>query len=123
MPARPAILIIGQIYMTWLSFSLAMIVCAATHENATLERLLHPLIYFAMPISNIFIMMEWIPNPYREWIDWVPMAQCAEIVRYGQFESASNKYFSYGYMNLVCMTLTLIGLLYLRLIRRHVVLN
>lgn len=122
-PVRPAYILLGQLYMTWFAFSLSMIVCAATYENSTVERLIHPMTYFAMPLSNIFIMMEWLPNPYKKWLMWVPMAQCEEIVRYGQFESASAKYFSLNYLTLVCCCASVIGLLSLRIVRRHITLN
>lgn len=123
LPVRPAYVLLGQLYMTWIAFSLSMIVCAATYENATAERLIHPMTYFAMPLSNIFIMMEWLPNPYKKWLIWVPMAQCEEIVRYGQFESASAKYFSLNYLTFICCCMSAIGLLSLRIIRRHITLN
>lgn len=123
LPVRPAYIIIGQFYMTWFSLGLSMIVCASTYENSTVERLIHPLTYFAMPLSNIFIMMEWIPNPYRQWLEWVPMAQCTEIVRYGQFESASGKYFDFSYLTLVCLCTMTVGFLSLRAVRKHITLS
>lgn len=123
LPARPVYILLGQLYMTWLSFATSTIVCAITYENATMERLVHPMTYFAMPISAIFFMLEWIPNPYRRWLDFVPMAQCIEMARYGQFESASNKYFDFSYITLFCAISTLIGLLYLRVVRKHISLN
>lgn len=123
LPVRPVYIFIGQFYMMWLSFGISMIVCAITYENSTVERLVHPMTYFIMPLSNIFIMMEWIPNPYRGWLEWVPMAECTEIVRYGQFESASNSYFSFNYLTLFCICATVIGLLSLRVIRKHITVN
>ncbi|MCA1955620.1 ABC transporter permease [Zymomonas sp.] len=123
LPVRPLYILLGQLYITWLSFAISAIVCAATYENATIERLIHPMTYFAMPISAIFFMMEWIPNPYRGWLEWVPMAQCIEMVRYGQFDSASGKYFNFSYLSFFCTITTLIGLLALRAIRRHITLN
>lgn len=123
LPVRPAYILIGQFYMTWLTFALSLIVCASTYENPTVERLIHPLTYFAVPLSNIFIMMEWLPESYRNWIELVPMAQCIEIVRYGQFESASNKYYSFEYLTIICVSLTFVGLLSLGLIRKHISIN
>lgn len=123
LPCRPIFIIIGQLYMMWLSFATSMIVCAATYESPTIERLIHPMTYFAMPISAIFFMLEWVPAPYRQWLECVPMAQCIEIVRYGQFESASAKYFDIGYLNIFCSLMTLVGLLSLRIVRREISLN
>lgn len=123
LPVRPVYIIIGQAYMTWFSFALSMIVCAITYENPTVERLIHPMTYFSMPISAIFFMLEWIPNPYRQWLELVPMAQCTEIVRYGLFESASAHYFDFSYLTLVCITLSFIGMLLLNMVRHHISLN
>lgn len=121
--ARPIYIVIGQLYITWLSFATSLIVCAITYENPTMERLIHPMTYFAMPISAIFFMLEWVPNPYRHWLEFVPMAQCIEMVRYGQFFSASKDYFSFSYITFVCMIITLIGLLSLNIIRKHITIN
>ncbi|ACV74657.1 MAG: ABC transporter permease [Zymomonas mobilis] len=122
-PVRPVYIFVGQIFLTWFAFALSMIVCAATYENPTIERLVHPMTYFTMPLSNIFIMMEWVPNPYRRWLEWIPMAQCSEIVRFGQFESATNKYFDLQYLTVVCLCTTVIGILSIRSVRRHVALS
>ncbi|AEH63469.1 ABC transporter permease [Zymomonas mobilis] len=123
LPVRPIYLLLGQVYMTWLSLATSIIVCAITYENATVERLIHPMTYFCLPISAIFFMLEWIPNPYRTWLEWVPLAECTEMVRYGQFESASGHYFHFGYLSLSCSVLTLIGLLSLRIVRKHISIN
>ncbi|MFT8938033.1 ABC transporter permease [Liquorilactobacillus sp.] len=123
LPARPVYLLLGQLYMTWLALAISIIVCAITYENSTIERLIHPMTYFCLPISAIFFMLEWVPEPYRQWLEWVPLAQCTEMVRYGQFEAASAKYFQFGYLSLSCAILTLIGLLSLRIVRKHITLN
>lgn len=123
LPVRPVYILIGQLYMFWLSFAVSTIVCAGTYENSTAERLVHPATYFMMPISAIFFMLEWVPNPYRHWLEYVPMAQCIEMARYGQFESASDKYFSFSYLSLFCAVLTIVGLLSLRIVRKHITLN
>lgn len=119
-PARPLILLSGIVLLTWLSFALSMAVCAATYHSKAVAKFIHPLLYIVMPISGCFFLLEWIPQPFRSWLAWVPLVQIFEMIHEGQLEAVQSLYWDPVYIVGWCLALTLIGLLSLRIVRRHV---
>jgi capsular polysaccharide transport system permease protein len=119
-PARPLDLMLAVTLMVWFSFALSMIACAATHDNRLMARLVHPVTYILMPISGAFYQLQWLPKPYRTWLSWFPMTQIFELARYGQFHSAKDTYVNMTYVLFTCMTLTYLGLVAIKVVRRHV---
>lgn len=120
LPARPLVLLAAVFLMGWFSFALSMIVCASTHENRLVARFVHPIIYIMAPLSGAFYQLEWLPEPYRTWMGWHPMVVIFEMARFGEFEAAPDRYIDGVYVTLVCLGLTYIGLLSVRIVRRHV---
>ncbi len=123
LPARPLYLALGIFYVFWISFALSLIITGGTYERHTLGRLVHPATYFAMPISGAFIAMAWIPEPYRGYLLWVPLPHAFEMVRYGQFASATLEYVDIPYATAWNVGLTLIGLLIISTVRKRIHLN
>ena len=120
LPARPVPLLAAALLMTWFSFAVSMLICAGTHERRTAGRLVHPASYILMPISGAFYVVEWLPEPYRTYVSWFPMTQIFELARYGQFADSTTEYFHPVYVCLWCLVLTYLGMLSIRITRRHV---
>jgi capsular polysaccharide transport system permease protein len=122
-PARPLDIIIGSGLMFWFSFSVSMLICALTHENRLAGRLVHPIMYISMPLSGAFFQLSWIPEPYQSWLWWSPLMQIFEELRYGQFDSAPDKFVNLPYIVAWCLVMTWGGLVSIKIVRRHVHLN
>lgn len=119
LPARPLYLFAGIGWMIWISFAIGLNVTAYTLGRPTIQRLVHPMTYFMMPLSGAFFATEWLPVPLQEYFDWNPMAGLFEYARYGMFENASDKHLFGGYISVCCAFLTYTGLLGVRRIRDH----
>ncbi len=119
-PARPLMLLVGIGYVLWLSLGLSMIIVGGTYEKRTLERLIHPMLYFMIPLSGAFYRVGWVPQPYRRYLLWNPLPQAFEIVRYGQFEGGTLEYVNFIYLTGACMIFTLLGLVALRSVRGRI---
>lgn len=119
-PERPEYLLGALVLMAWWSFALSMLCCAGTHDNKLVARFVHPISYIMMPLSGAFFMAQWVPQPYRDYFLMFPMVHIFEIARYGQFRSASPRNFDLPYLIGWCMILTCLGLLSLRIVRRHI---
>ena len=117
-PARLLYLLCGLGYMLWYSWAQSMIIMACTFENRTAERLVHPYSYFMIPMSGAFFQVAWLGEPWRSYIMWIPLPHIFEIVRYGQFSSATLKYVDFTYLTGWCLALTWIGLICINRCRR-----
>ncbi len=119
-PARPLYLLAGQATMVWMAFAQSLILTALTHDSPLIARLTHPYTYLMIPISGAWIRMEAVPNPYRYYLSWAPLPNIFELTRYGQFESCDLTYFDGYYLYGMCLVLTWIGLVMMRMARRRV---
>lgn len=119
-PARPIYFLTGFLQYFWFSIALSLIVCAASYENPTVEKFIHPISYILMPLSGAFFMVDWFPDKFHGLIAYWPMASVFEEMRYGWFEPASAEHFYPLYVCSVSMVLTLVGLLAIKLVRRKV---
>lgn len=119
-PARPLVLLAAIALMTWFAFALSMLVCTAAYFSKAVSKIIHPAIYILMPLSGAFFLLEWIPEPYRGWLAWSPMVQIFELVHMGGFVTVEGSGSDPIFMLACCLGLTLLGLLSLRIVRRHV---
>ena len=119
-PASPLVMLAGFGYMVWFSFALSMPVCAASYFSKAVGKFVHPLTYLAMPISGTFFLLAWVPEPYRGMLYWFPLNQIFEMFHTGQFASVRSPYFDVMYVTFWCLGLTFLGLVSLRIVRKHV---
>jgi capsular polysaccharide transport system permease protein len=110
----------GILLLTWFSFAVSMLVCAATYVSKAVAKFVHPAMYILMPISGAFYLLAWIPEPYRGWLSWSPLTQIFEMIHSGQFASVDSPYVDPVYIVGWCLALTLAGLFALRILRRNV---
>jgi capsular polysaccharide transport system permease protein len=120
LPARPLIAIAGIAAIIWISFALGLNVTAITQDRPTLGRLVHPISYFMMPLSGAFFAVEWLPPNLQRFMDWNPMCNAFEIIRYGMFETASDQHLFPGYLIACCAFLTYTGLIGIRRVRNRI---
>lgn len=120
LPARPLYLFAALGWMIWLSFALGLNVTAITCERPTLQRLVHPISYFTMPLSGGFIATAWLPYYLQKIFDWNPMADIFEYARYGMFEGASDQHLFPAYITAWCAFFTYAGLIGIRRVRNRI---
>jgi capsular polysaccharide transport system permease protein len=123
LPARPHLMFLGLGLFYWLCFALSLCVCALAEGSTATEKLVHPVTYILMPLSGVFWLVETIPEPYRSIILLFPMVHFLELVREGQFASFDSPFIDLPYAIAWCVGLTIIGLLALRAVRPHVVIE
>ena len=119
MPARPLVLIGAMGLMFWFTFGLSMVLCAASEWSIIVERLTHPATYLALPISGMFFLIGWAPDQARPLLMLVPFAGIIELVHVGEFASVDATYVNLPYILAWCVGLTIVGLLAIKVARRH----
>ncbi len=122
-PARPLYLYAADALMFWYALGHAMIIASIAFHNRTVERLIHPYSYFMIPLSGAFYQVSMVPQPYRSWLMWLPLPHIMELARYGQFHSATLRYSNPWYVVAVCVVLTWVGLVTMRIWRNKIHLN
>lgn len=119
-PPRPLYMFLGTGEMFIWSFGLAMMISAYTLGTHIVGRLVHPIGYFAFPLSGAFITMNLLPEWAREYMAWNPMMAMFETIRYGAFAGADDRYMYQSYVIVHCVVSLFWGLVALRHVRKHI---
>lgn len=119
-PARPLELMAGIALVFWIALATSLIITGGTHDNRLLGRLVHPFTYFMIPLSGAFYRVSWVPQPYRDWLLWLPFPHMFEFIRFGAFAGATTEFVDLGYVVAWCVVLTFLGLLAVRAVRRRI---
>lgn len=119
-PERPLYVLLGMVLMGTLSFSCGLVVTAATHDNRSLGRLVHPLSYILMPLSGAFFTMEMLPPSLRAVFLYIPLAHIFELLRYGWFKAATPEYIDPLFLAEWILGSLLLGLLLLSRMRARI---
>ncbi len=110
-PGRPLLFLGAWALNFWFCFGMAMLAMAGNVLFPTLDRLIHPMTYLLLPVSNVFTIFEQIPSFGKDFMVWIPTAQINEMIREGVFEHFDSDLTKPGYVICWCMGLTLLGML------------
>ena len=119
-PVRPLYLLAAWGFMFWYAIGHSLLITAISYENRTIGRLVHPYSYFMVGLSGSFFQIAWIPHPFRDWIQWIPITSIFELARYGMFRSADLTYFHGLYLAGACLILTWTGMICVSLMRERI---
>jgi capsular polysaccharide transport system permease protein len=114
LPADVVGVLYGWLLLAWFGASLGLIVGALTAYSEVIERLWHPITYLMFPLSGAIFMVDWLPRGFQKLVLLLPMVHGVEMLRGGYFGSAVRTHFDVGYMMVVCLVMTLLGLALVR---------
>lgn len=120
LPARPGWLIVGMVAMLWIAFAGSLVVAGVTYGRKAIGRLVHPFTYIMMPLSGAFFTLDMLPKALRDVFLYIPLAHIMEILRFGWFHSANDRWFSKTYLMGWLLCLTLFGLILLSNARKRI---
>lgn len=109
-PVDLLLVLFGWGLLTWFGAALAIILGAGTAYSEIFEKLWHPASYLLFPLSGAAFMTDWLPLAFRDIVLILPMVHGVEILREGFFGNTVRTYGDPAYMTIVCLFLTLIGL-------------
>jgi capsular polysaccharide transport system permease protein len=110
----------GWVLLVWFAIGLALVIGAMTSYSEILERLWHPVVYLMWPLSGAVFMVEWLPRDLQQMVLWLPMVHCLELIREGFFGPVIRMHYDLGYVFVVCLGLTLLGLTLVKAAGRRV---
>ena len=112
--------LIGNLYMAWWCFSVALIMAAASERSEIVEHIWLPCSYMYLPLSGFMYMAVWLPTPLRQLaLTFVPSLPAYEMIRAGLFGNQIQTFYDTVYLTGFLAVLTLIGLWLVRDVRRH----
>ncbi|GAB6967247.1 ABC transporter permease [Komagataeibacter kakiaceti JCM 25156] len=120
LPQRPLLMLTGLFMLFWFAFGLSMVIAAASEKSTMVERLVHPATYLCLPISGAFTIQQTMPDPFRWYMSWWPTTEAFELIREGQFQDYTSDYTFPVYILGWCLILSVVGLMYLRAVRKDV---
>ena len=118
-PDRPWLIISGLALMSWLSFGVSAVVSGASEFSPLIERFVHPATYLLLPFSGMFYVLDELPRPLARITAVFPFPHIADLVRMGLRSDFNSTYLNIPYVIALCAGFTLIGLILLRMARRH----
>ncbi len=109
------------VMLAWFGASFALLLAAWSEMSETIEKLWHPASYLLFPLSGAGFIVDALPKPAQDFVLWLPMVNGVEFLREGYFGSQVHAHYDIGYMALVNLTLTILGLSQVRKVSRSVV--
>jgi capsular polysaccharide transport system permease protein len=100
----------GWLLICWFALDLGLILGAVSERSELVERVWHIVAYFLFPLSGAGYLLEWIPNPMRKTILYLPMVHGTEMLRSGFFGSHFHAMYDVKYLVLVNCILLFAGI-------------
>jgi capsular polysaccharide transport system permease protein len=119
-PVDALTVVAGWMMLAWFGCALALTVGALTAYHSIFERLWHPVAYLVFPLSGAAFMVDWLPPAAQKVVLLLPMVHGVEMLREGYFGNTVRTHYDMGYMALICLLLTLVGLFLTREASRRV---
>lgn len=119
-PANFLLMIYGWCLLAWFTVGLALIIGSVLQLSEILDRFWHPLTYLLFPISGTAFMVDWLPEPFRKIILYLPMVHATEMIRHGYYGDIVRTYEDPVYMMKCNLVILFIGLVLTRYVSRKI---
>jgi capsular polysaccharide transport system permease protein len=111
LPDNTLYVIISWVLLGWFGISLALCIGVLTERSEAFGRIWNASSFPLFTLSGAMFLVDWIPEPARSYLLWVPMINGTEMLRHGYFGNIITTYESPLYLVTVNLCLTLIGLI------------
>jgi capsular polysaccharide transport system permease protein len=122
-PKHPHFLVGGWISLMAVAGSIALVVGPWSEISELLDRVWHILTYMLFPLSGAFIAVDWIPIAGQQFLFWIPLVHCAELIRFGYYGETYKAYYSITYLFVFVSIAMCSGMLLIRQVENRVVME
>lgn len=88
LPENYLLLYAGWFLLAWMGMGFALFLAGLAMRFEAVERIVPLLTYLLIPLSGVFVMVDWLPYQYREAYLYVPFPNAIEMIRsavFGEF--------------------------------------
>lgn len=119
-PADPLRMVVAWGLLAWFGASLGLLMGSLSERSEVFERVWHTLAYLLFPLSGAVFLVDWLPESAQDFVLWLPMVHCVEMLRHGYFGDAIRTFEDPGYVAVANLALTFAGLVLAREASRRV---
>ena len=121
LPVDPLKAFVGWVLFAWFVFGAGMIAAFLGESSEIFDRVVHVILYLALPLTGAFTMVSWMPPAIQKILLLSPLVHGVEMLREGYFGPSIHAMYSVQFLLVVNMSMTLIGLILIRNIRRKLI--
>ena len=96
--------------LAWFGAALGLLVGAWSERTDVVEKLWHPISYILFPLSGAVFMVDWLPPAAQQFVLLLPMVHGVEMLREGWFGNLVRAHYTFPYLGIACLLLTLLAL-------------
>lgn len=104
----------GWLLLGWFGAGLALTIGGLSERYDIVGKLWPPVSYFMMPLSGVAFIVDALPPKMQEIALYLPMLNALEYLREGWFGSLMRAHYDLGYVAIVNLILTFVGLSFVR---------
>ncbi|NDW03813.1 ABC transporter permease [Jiella pacifica] len=97
----PLLMVLAWVLMTLFSGGFALCLGGLVEMSKPIERMIQPVMYFMLPLTGAFYMVDWMPQRVRDFLLLFPMVHAQEMFRAG-FMGPRLTYYYDGWYLFVC---------------------
>lgn len=116
----PLTLVGAWLLMGWFCFGAALLIASLTEMIEPLEHFVQPVMYFMLPISGTFFMVEWLPAQYQKLVLLLPLVHLNEMFRHGLYGNKIVTHWDIPYIVGWCIAFTALGFLLSQIARERI---
>ena len=122
-PVDYGLLYTGLIYHMMFCYASALLIASLSEYSDLIEKFISVVMYLSIPLSGVFVMVDWLPANAQRIISWSPSVQNLEMIRAGQFGPAVHPHYDLLYDTRATVLMLLVGISITLRIRRHLVIH
>jgi ABC-type polysaccharide/polyol phosphate export permease len=121
LPVDPLKAFVAWLLFSWFVFSAGLVAAFLGESSELFDRIVHVILYLTLPLTGAFTMVTWMPPAIQQVLLLSPLVHGVEMLREGYFGMSIRAEYSVSFLFVVNVTLTLIGLILIRNIRRQLI--
>jgi ABC-2 type transport system permease protein/capsular polysaccharide transport system permease protein len=109
----------GWFLLAWFGGSFAILIGVWSEKSHIVHKIWHPFSYIMFPLAGAAFLVEGLPSAAQEFVLYIPMVHCVEMLRDGYFGSLFRARYDVAYVVTFNMVFTLFALAQVRDISRR----